>query len=98
VAKVRERLALSKETMHRVHMERFTLKKLNGVEGKEQLSTSYKILSNILLSRLSPHIDEIIGGRQCGFRCNRLTIDQICTICEILRKNGSTMRQYISYS
>jgi hypothetical protein len=31
------------------------------------LSTSYKILSNIVLSRLSPHIDEIIGDHQCGF-------------------------------
>jgi hypothetical protein len=31
------------------------------------LLTSYKILSNILLSRLSPYIDEIIGDHQCGF-------------------------------
>jgi hypothetical protein len=29
VAKVRERLAVSKRTTHRVHMERFSLKKLN---------------------------------------------------------------------
>jgi hypothetical protein len=36
VAKVRERLAVSKQTAHRVHMERFDLKKLNDVEGKEQ--------------------------------------------------------------
>jgi hypothetical protein len=28
VAKVRERLAVSKQTMHRVHMKRFNLKKL----------------------------------------------------------------------
>jgi hypothetical protein len=32
------------------------------------LTTSYKILSNILLSRLSPYVDEIIGDQQCGFR------------------------------
>jgi hypothetical protein len=37
VAKVRDRLAVSQQTMHRVHMERFNLKKLNKVEGKEQL-------------------------------------------------------------
>jgi hypothetical protein len=36
VAKVRERLTVSKQTTHRVHMERFSLKKLNDVEGKEQ--------------------------------------------------------------
>jgi hypothetical protein len=36
VANVRERLAVSKQTAHRIHMERFNLKKLNEVEGKEQ--------------------------------------------------------------
>jgi hypothetical protein len=36
VAKVRERLAVSKQRTHRVHMERFNFKKLNEVEGKEQ--------------------------------------------------------------
>jgi hypothetical protein len=35
-AKVRKKLAVSKQKMHTVHMERFNLKKLNGVEGKEQ--------------------------------------------------------------
>jgi hypothetical protein len=34
VGKVKERV--SKQTTHRVHMERFSLKKLNEVEGKEQ--------------------------------------------------------------
>jgi hypothetical protein len=33
---LRERLAVSKQTTHRVHMERFNLKKLNEVEAKEQ--------------------------------------------------------------
>jgi hypothetical protein len=36
VVKVREWLVMSKPTTHRVHMERFNLKKLNEVEGKEQ--------------------------------------------------------------
>jgi hypothetical protein len=31
------------------------------------LSISYNILSNILLSRLIPYADEIIGDHQCGF-------------------------------
>jgi hypothetical protein len=34
VVKVRERVAVSKQTMHRVCMEGFNLKKLNEVEGK----------------------------------------------------------------
>jgi hypothetical protein len=32
----RERLAVSKQTMHRFHMERFSLKKLKEVDGKEE--------------------------------------------------------------
>jgi hypothetical protein len=42
------------------------------------------MLSNILLSRLVPYIDEIIGDRQCGFRRNRSTTDQIVCIRQIL--------------
>jgi hypothetical protein len=34
-------------------------------------STSYKILSNILHSRLSPYIDEIIVDLRSSFRCDR---------------------------
>jgi hypothetical protein len=36
VATVRERLAMSKQTTHRVRMEWFNLKILNEVEGKTQ--------------------------------------------------------------
>jgi hypothetical protein len=36
VAKVRERLAVNKQKSQIFHMERFNLKKLNEVEGKEQ--------------------------------------------------------------
>jgi hypothetical protein len=36
VAKGRERLAVNKQRSHRFHMERFSLKKLNNVRGKEQ--------------------------------------------------------------
>jgi hypothetical protein len=36
LAKFRERPAMNKQRSHRFHMERFTLKKLNEVEGKEQ--------------------------------------------------------------
>jgi sorting nexin-29 len=50
------------------------------------LPTSYKILSNILLSRLIPYADEIIGDHQCGFRCNKSTKDQIFYIRQILEK------------
>jgi hypothetical protein len=41
------------------------------------LSTSYKILLNILLSRLSPYMYEITGDHQCGFQWNRSTTNWI---------------------
>jgi len=50
------------------------------------LSTTYKILSNILLSRLIPYAKEIIGDHQCGFRRNRSTINHILCIRKILEK------------
>jgi hypothetical protein len=39
----------------------------NNYHGISLPSTSYKILSNILLSKLGPYIDEIIRDYQCGF-------------------------------
>ncbi|PNF22675.1 hypothetical protein B7P43_G07120 [Cryptotermes secundus] len=51
VAKVRERLAVIKQTTQRVHMERFKLKKLNELEGKEQycveISNWFTALENL---------------------------------------------------
>jgi hypothetical protein len=42
----------------------------NNYRGISILSTTYKILSNILLSRLMPYAEEIMGDHQCGFRRN----------------------------
>ena len=39
----------------------------NNYRGISPLPTMYKILSNILLSRLTPYAKEIIGDHQCGF-------------------------------
>jgi hypothetical protein len=39
----------------------------SNYRGISLLSISYKILSNILLSRFTPYVDEIIGDHQCGF-------------------------------
>jgi hypothetical protein len=58
----------------------------SNYRGISLLSTSYKILSNILLSRLIPYVDEIIGDHQCGFQRNRPTTDQIFYIRQILEK------------
>jgi hypothetical protein len=51
VAKVRKRLAVSKQTLHRFHMYRFNLKKLNEGEGKErypvEISNRFAALENL---------------------------------------------------
>jgi hypothetical protein len=37
VAKIRERIAVNKQGSHKFHMERFNLKKLNEVDGKDNI-------------------------------------------------------------
>jgi hypothetical protein len=39
----------------------------SNYRGVSLLPFTYKILSNILLSRLTPYAEEIIGDHQCGF-------------------------------
>jgi hypothetical protein len=51
VASVRQRLAVSKQRAHRVHMERFHRKKLNEVEREDQycviISKRFAALENL---------------------------------------------------
>jgi hypothetical protein len=58
----------------------------SNYRGISLLSTTYKILPNILLSILTPYAEEIIGERQCGFRRTKLTTDHIFCIRQILEK------------
>ena len=48
------------------------------------MSNMYKILSNILLSSLTPYAEEIWGYRQDGFRCNISNANHIFCIRQIL--------------
>jgi hypothetical protein len=45
--------------------------------GISLLQTAYKILSNILLAKLTPYVNGIIRDHQCGFHHNRSTTYQI---------------------
>jgi hypothetical protein len=56
----------------------------SNYRGVSLLSTTYRILSNILLERLTPYAEEIVGDHKCGFQCNRSTIDQVFCIRQIL--------------
>jgi sorting nexin-29 len=73
----------------------------NNYRGISLLSTAYKILFNIVLARLTPHVSEIIGYHQCGFRRNRSTTDQIFYIRQILEKkreyNGMVHQLFIEF-
>jgi hypothetical protein len=68
--------------------------------GISLLSASYKILSNILLSRLTPYADEIIGDHEFEFWHNRLT-HQIFYTWQILEKkwdyNGTVHQLFINF-
>jgi hypothetical protein len=67
----------------------------SNYRGISLLSTSYKILSNILLSRLIPYADELLGTTNAGFdvigRLIRFSIP-----VRYWRKSVSIMAQYIS--
>jgi hypothetical protein len=58
----------------------------NYYRGISLLPTTYKILSNNLLSRLIPYAEELIGDHQSGFQCNRSTTDHLFCIHHILEK------------
>ena len=58
----------------------------NNYRSISLLPTTYKILSNIPLSRLIPYAKEIIGDHQCGFRRKRSTVDHIFCIRQIFEK------------
>ena len=61
-------------------------KDCSNYRGISVLSSTHKILSNILLSKFTPRAEEIIGDYQSGFRCNRSTTDHIFCIRQILHK------------
>lgn len=55
--------------------------------GISLLDTCYKILSSILLERLAPFAEEIVGRYQCGFRKGRSTTDQIFILKQVMEKH-----------
>ena len=65
--------------------------------GISFLSSTYKILTNILLSSLTPHAEEIIEDHQCGFQRNRSTTDHIFSVCQILEKKWEYNEASLSY-
>jgi hypothetical protein len=59
--------------------------------------TNYvQILSNILLSGLTPYVDEIIGDGQCRFNIIDQLLVRYSAFVTYWRQSGSVMGQYIS--
>ena len=50
------------------------------------MSTTYKMLTNFLLSRLPPYLEEFLVIISVDFECNRSTTDHIFYIRQILEK------------
>ena len=58
----------------------------NNYRGISLLPATYKILSNILLSMLTPYAEEVIVDHQCGFRRNRSTTHHLFCIRQMEKK------------
>jgi len=58
----------------------------SNYRGMSLLSTTYRISSKILLSRLTPNADDITEDHQYWTRGNRSTTDRILCIRQILEK------------
>ena len=52
----------------------------NNTRGLSLLNTGLKVLSNLVLNRLQPHAEEVIGEYQAGFRRGRSCTDHIHTL------------------
>jgi hypothetical protein len=65
--------------------------------GISLLPTTYKILSNILVWRLTPHAEKLLGIIGVDFDVTGQLPIIYSAFLKYLRKNGNTMRQCISY-
>ena len=59
----------------------------SNYRGISLLPSAYKTLPYILLSRLSPYAEEIIGEHECGLRNNSSPNDHIFCVRQTLQKN-----------
>jgi len=67
----------------------------NNYTGKSQLLTTYKILTNFLVSNLTPYVKEVSGDHQCGLRHNRWTIDHIFSILQMTENIWGIMEEFL---
>jgi hypothetical protein len=68
----------------------------SNYKGISLLPTTYKILSNNLLSKLTPYAEEIIGDHQCGFWRKSQLLIIYSALVKYMRNTWNTIKQYIS--
>jgi len=68
----------------KIHSEIHKL--IASIWKKVELPEEYKILSSILLSRLTSYAEEIMGDHQCGFPCSTSMTDHIFCIHPVLER------------
>ena len=60
-------------------------------------NSAYKILSNIILGKITPYIEKVMGDYQNGFRDGRSVIDNIFALKIINEKLWGIIRVYNIY-
>jgi hypothetical protein len=56
--------------------------------GITLLNTAYKVFSNLLLERLQPYVEKIVGSYHCAVRSDKSTSDQIHMFKQIMEETG----------
>jgi len=47
----------------------------------------YKVLSGLILNKITPYTKDIIGEYECGFRSGKSTIEHIFTVKQLVEKH-----------
>ena len=61
--------------------------RLSNYRGISLVSVGRKLLSNMILFRLSDAVDKVLRGEQCGLRKGRGCVDQVFTFRLIIEKS-----------
>ncbi|KAL4123073.1 hypothetical protein QTP88_015305 [Uroleucon formosanum] len=60
--------------------------KTKNYRGICLLDTCYKVYTSLILERINPYVNEIVGEYQSGFRKGKSTLDHIFTLRQIMAK------------
>jgi len=70
----------------------------SNYRGISLLSTTYRILSNILLSRLTQYAEKILGIMSVNFNATSQLLILYSAFVKYSRRNGNNMKQCITFA